>query len=257
MVPIEPPRAWMRPGSRGLVEYAGDAYSHERLFTYPYSSRTWLVESGDGDVYLESINQYTRLRKRTGEAPTDLPDDVRHAVVFAEKLSREEILQRIVSGGNAVLAERARNGKVYDDSGLQGVDWDGADLAIPSEGPVAAVRRRFGRKQAPLPIDTHLAEQIPSPKKAEPQYESAGANFVWLQADPCACNLSGAILGSEVKVPRGSTIEGDCAIVTTAAGAFLARRVRADEAPYFVDSLRKAFPDADAGDGGVLTPSCR
>ena len=94
LVAIEAPRAWIRPGARGLVDYNGDRFSHERLFLYPFDTRTWLVETADDDRYLESLNAYSRMRKRTGAGAGDLAEDVRNAVVYENAIPKETLLNK-------------------------------------------------------------------------------------------------------------------------------------------------------------------
>ena len=65
MVPIEPLRAWMCPGSRAVVEYADDRYSHERVFLFPIDKHRWVVTTADDDTYEEDMRSYTRVRKMT------------------------------------------------------------------------------------------------------------------------------------------------------------------------------------------------
>ena len=57
MVPIEPLRAWMTPGSRAVVEYADDRHSHERVFLYPVDRYRWLVTTADADTYEDLLRQ--------------------------------------------------------------------------------------------------------------------------------------------------------------------------------------------------------
>ena len=99
VMPIE--RGWLQPGAKGVVEYPNDEWTHERLFLWPIDGRRWVVETGDGDVYDESLRKYSRLRRQTGKG--DYPDDVRQIVAFPESTAVKHLPSESEMGGRRLL----------------------------------------------------------------------------------------------------------------------------------------------------------
>ena len=93
LVPFDPPRQWICPGSRALVTYKGDRYGHERLFLWPVTSNDWIIETADEDYYVESLTDYATYRRYATGAP--LPDGVRQAVLFDRAYSDADLVAKI------------------------------------------------------------------------------------------------------------------------------------------------------------------
>ena len=132
LVPFEPPRQWICPGSRALVTYKGDRYGHERLFLWPITSDDWVIETPDEDSYVEGLNDYATYRKHvTGGA---LPDGMRQAVLFDQPLSDGELIAKIQRAKLDAIKTRESFLQKLDDSHIKCIDWNGRALVSAGLG---------------------------------------------------------------------------------------------------------------------------
>ena len=248
------PRKWIVPGAKGLVKFEDDGVEYERIFTWPFNQRGWVVFTPTGQYVAEDFGEYERLRKAYAVAVAPTADE---AECFDAPIEDDEMAKILKEG--RYIAERMRTSQ-FRYVPERAVTWRGETAAVPTLGVLDNLTRRVTRKHAipSVPIDDGrpLGDGMNRDGAADAAAAAAtakpgdGVGKVWACFD-VDCHLG---LGRK-QVPYGTVVDlspkalisKDSALETLDDGSVvMLRRVLLQELPYIVEKHRLSF--------GVVTP---
>ena len=203
-----------RPGSRLLVRFAGDEWTHERILLWPVHRdrrhECWVVETPDGDRYVERKADWRWHVSLLHGWPDDFSGDV---VRFRQEVGREALRQMVLEGRDLAREERRRRrlpmalGAHLGEEPSTMVDWHGDECGLDT-GVLAAAGRRL-RGKRPLADHTREPEAPGDEEATRPKLGAAAledAETVLLVAEVMAGG--GLRLGDEVAAHANDVAAG-------------------------------------------------
>ena len=184
---------------------------HERLIAAPVFSDSYIVLTGDNDLYMEAVSDWEEILDISGAS--EYPDlGRRHVVQFAEALEPAELLEVFRDGSDLAATEQAAQPLLVPAlSATAGIDWDGRALQLPRRPLLDGVLRRIrgkrpdlrpGGAQSALPLED-------SPRLLPPPDRN------WYVVDSLA---DPGIFGKEVELNHFDLVLGDRALHTLRSG---------------------------------------
>ena len=149
----------LRPGSRLVVKYFGQAGWHERLVLGLIRGLLYLILTPDGDKYAEELSDYETWHDISGMMV--YPRGVNGYVhAFSEPLTNQRLKAEVVKARRSCVEEQRNQGYTVQGA-THFLDWNGTALELPApEGRLAGlfaptaepVRRKRAARQPPIPL---------------------------------------------------------------------------------------------------------
>ena len=221
-------------------------WHHERILLWPVSRSRWVILTGDGDLYDESLNDYAEWTIMSVSAGS-YPDGVVDVVAFETLPERSQLHKFIKTGG----AEAKRICAAEGLAAMEVKEWidDNGKVSPISEGGLVAGLRRAMRLRSKTPDTKGKRPPITppiTPDKVAVRFDlTPGAaedddddgqpsvDELWVVCDPCCSRI-----GVTTEVVDG---DGDekYALKEFDGNLLPCRRFGLDKAASFIDNCRK------------------